>query len=271
MDLDAYFHRIGYAGPRTTDLATLTGIVRAHVGAIAFENIDQQLGRRVSSDPAAIFRKLVTMRRGGWCYEQNGLLAMALEALGYRLTRVAGGVMRVRSGDATIGNHLALIVHLADGPWLADVGFGGSQAAPIPLAEGGHRHAPYDLTLRRLEDGLWRFEESDGGNPFSFDFAAEPADPARLSWHEANFQDDANSMFLLNLVVQRRLGEDAHVTLRGRTVVWNGQDGERKRLLGSADELVAAVRDEFGLDVPEIASIWPKVAARHEALFGQTA
>lgn len=270
MDLDAYFERIGYDGPRGPDLPTLTGIVRAHLGAITFENLDQQLGRRVSSDPEEIFDKLVTRRRGGWCYEQNGLLAMALEKLGFSLTRVAGGVMRVRAGDGALGNHLALIVHLADGPWLADVGFGGSQAAPVPLAEGDHRHAPYDITLRRLEDGLWRFEETDGGNPFSFDFAAEDADPSRLLWHEANFQDDPNSMFLTNLVLQRRLGEDTHMTLRGRTVVTSGPGGVEKRLLESADELAAVVRDDFGLDVPEVATIWPKVVARHEALFGES-
>src|SRR5262245_53274238 len=69
FDLDAYLQRIGYAGPRTTSLETLTGVHRAHVGAIAFENLDPLLGRPLALDLAALQHKLVTQRRGGFCYE----------------------------------------------------------------------------------------------------------------------------------------------------------------------------------------------------------
>jgi hypothetical protein len=67
MKLSAYFDRIGYAGPARTDIATLTALHRAHTEAIPFENLDVQLGRRIEITPEAIFDKLVTRRRGGWC------------------------------------------------------------------------------------------------------------------------------------------------------------------------------------------------------------
>jgi len=68
VELAAYLERIGYAGPARPDLATLRAVHRAHLQAIPYENLDVQLGRPVSIDPAAAYDKIVRRRRGGWCY-----------------------------------------------------------------------------------------------------------------------------------------------------------------------------------------------------------
>jgi N-hydroxyarylamine O-acetyltransferase len=240
--------------------------MRAHVAAIPFENIDVQLGRPTSRALPDIFAKLVVGRRGGWCYEQNGLLGWALGEIGFRVTPLLGGVMRATAGDAVLGNHLALLVTL-DAPWLVDVGFGGSLAAPIRLAAGEHRHAPYDLSLARLDDGYWRYEEWMDGKPFSFDFLETPADQTLLDAQHARLQTAPDSPFVLNLVAQRRLG-DRHLTLRGRVVTEIGPEGRTETLLADADALVETLAARFALDVPEIASRWPAIRDRHEALFG---
>jgi N-hydroxyarylamine O-acetyltransferase len=266
LKLESYFTRIAYEGTTAPNHATLRAIMRAHVAAIPFENIDVQLRRPITGEPDAFFAKLVDGGRGGWCFEQNGLLGWALEALGFDLTRVAGGVMRVAMGDVVLGNHLALIVKL-DEPWLADVGFGGSLAEPIPLAPGAHRHAPYDLMLAEAGDGYWRFEESAGGRPFSFDFRADPADMALLAAQQSRLQVDPDSPFVQNLVVQRRIG-DTHLTLRGRMFAVMDGGETRETLLGDADQLVATLRDRFGLHVPELAAHWPAICERHRTLFG---
>jgi N-hydroxyarylamine O-acetyltransferase len=245
----------------------LAGVMRAHVASIPFENIDVQLGRPTSRALPDIFAKLVTRRRGGWCYEQNGLLGWVLAEIGFAVTPLAGGVMRVAAGDTVLGNHLALLVELADGPWLADAGFGGSLAAPIRLERSRHRHAPYDLALFQLDDDYWRFEENIEGKPFSFDFRAVPADQALLDAHHARLQAADDSPFVLNLVAQRRLGE-RHLTLRGRTLIELGADGRTETLLPDANALVETLATRFGLDVPEIAARWPAICARHAALFG---
>jgi N-hydroxyarylamine O-acetyltransferase len=248
------------------DAATLAGVMRAHAATIPFENIDVQLGRPTSRALPDIFAKLVTRRRGGWCYEQNGLLGWALAEIGFAVTALAGGVMRVASGDAVIGNHLALLVDL-DGPWLADVGFGGSLAAPIRLAAGRHWQPPYDIALYRLNDGYWRFEEQADGKPFSFDFRAVPADQALLDAHHERLQVAPDSPFVLNLVVQRRLG-DRHLSLRGRVLTEMGPEGQTEEiLLPDAGALVDMLAARFGLDVPEIAARWPAICDRHIAVF----
>lgn len=239
--------------------------MRAHVATIPFENLDIQLGRPTSRALPDIFAKLVDRRRGGWCYEQNGLLGWALAEIGFAVTPLAGGVMRATAGDAVLGNHLALLVEL-DEPWLVDAGFGGSQAAPVRLAAGAHWHAPYDLSLARLGDGYWRYEERTEGRPFSFDFSTAPADQAALDAHHARLQVAPDSPFVLNLVAQRRVGS-RHFSLRGRVLTETESGGQRESLLPTADVLVETLASRFGLDVPEIAAHWPAICERHDALF----
>jgi len=266
MNLAAYLERIGHSGAVEPDLATLQAISRAHIATVPFENLDVQLGRPVSTDLSALFAKLVERRRGGWCFEQNGLLGWALGQIGFDVRRVAAGVMRVVRGDAAVGNHLALIVTLGGRPWLVDAGFGGSQAAPLPLESGERLDAPFTVSLAET-DGYWRFAERVGdGEPFSFDFRADPADEDLLARQCATLQSDPDSVFVQNLVVQRRQG-DTHVTLRGRVFGVRSSAGEEKRVIDSADELVALLRDRFDLDLPEAAGLWDKICARHAILF----
>jgi N-hydroxyarylamine O-acetyltransferase len=172
--------------------------------------------------------------------------------------------MRAVRGDGQLGNHLCLIVH-GERDWLVDGGFGGSLSAPLPLAVGERRDGPYRVGLTRAEDGYWRYWETEGeeNEAFSFDFRAEPADEALLAAKCHELQTDPESMFIQNLVVQRRFG-DAHLSLRGRVLVRTGE--AEKRMLASPDELVAMLRDPFGLELPEAASLWPAICARHEVV-----
>lgn len=266
MDIEAYFARTGEARPRIADRATLTALIRAHLAAFPFENLDVQLGRPVSIDPEAIFDKLVTRRRGGWCFEQNGLFGRVLEALGYDVRRISAGVMRQAQGEASMGNHLALLVTLEDRPWLVDVGFGGILTAPLALAAGEESHPPYRVGLREVE-GHWRFEERYGeGDPFSYDFTPAPPDEALFARRCRDLQTRAESPFVQNLVVQQRRGE-THTNLRGRVLVTRGPGGEARELLQNAEALVERLDQRFGLQVPEAAGLWDAICARHAALF----
>ena len=85
MNVDAYLERIGYEGPREPTIETLTGLHRAHMLSVPFENLDIHLGRRLVLDRPVNFAKIVDHRRGGWCYELNGLFGWLLEQLGFRV------------------------------------------------------------------------------------------------------------------------------------------------------------------------------------------
>jgi N-hydroxyarylamine O-acetyltransferase len=262
--LTEYLERIGFQGIPRPDLATLNALQSTHVRTVPFENLDVQLGRPVVMDPDACYDKVVRRRRGGWCFELNGVLSWALREIGFDVVRLSGGVRRELMGDGQMGNHLCLLVRLNE-PYLVDVGFGSSLMQPLPLAACTNEQSPYHLTLSQLSDGYWRFSERTGGDPFSYDFLTGPADENHFAAHCASLQTDPSSIFVQNLLVQRRK-DDAHLALRGRVLMTQRGAVARKHVLRSADELVAVLRETFALDVPEAATLWPAICARHAAL-----
>lgn len=266
MKLSAYLERIGFEGTPRPDLDTLRRMHRGHLERIPYENLDVQLGRPVSLEPGDIFEKLVERRRGGWCFEMCGLLAWALEEIGFRVTRMAGGVRRAQFGDAMLGNHLVLRVDL-DRPYLADVGFGDGMVEPAPLEAGPIRQGFLELRLEAMADGWWRLHNHPRGTAPSFDFRSEPGSRELFAAKCRQLQTDPGSTFVQNAICKRHF-PDRIESLLGRVLRTVRADGVEERVLDSADAYVETLARVFGLDLPEAAPLWPRIAARHEALFG---
>ncbi|HSV03150.1 MAG TPA: arylamine N-acetyltransferase [Phenylobacterium sp.] len=270
MQLAAYLDRIGFAGAPRADRETLLALHRAHLLAIPYENLDVQLGRPVTIAAEAAFEKLVTRRRGGWCYEMNGLFAAALEAIGFSVTRLAGGVVRSLMGEGMVGNHLVLKVDLPGGPWIADVGFGDGPLEAFPLQAGTIRAAGFEHRLEQLAGGWWRFHNHAFGGAPDFDFTEEPADLALLASQCEWLQTAPASPFVLNATAQRhRPGEI--LVLRGRILKRVRPDAVEDRLIDTASDYVETLSRDFDLDVPEAADLWPRILQRHGELFAQPA
>ncbi len=168
FDLNSYFARIGYAGPATPRLETLREIHRLHPQAIAFENLNPLMRWPIRLDIRSLQDKLVTDRRGGYCYEHNLLLKRALEEIGFRVVGLAARVLLNQSEDAVRPRtHMLLQVDIDDEIWIADVGFGGmTLTAPLRLVEQVPQttpHEPFRLTrlfgdyaLQAEVRGAWR-------------------------------------------------------------------------------------------------------------------
>jgi N-hydroxyarylamine O-acetyltransferase len=270
MNVQAYLDRIGVHPPISTDLAGLRQLHRAHLQAISFENLDVQLSRPITTAIEPIYEKIVERRRGGWCYEMNGLLGWALKELGFQVTRCAGGVMREAMGDIAVGNHLVLRVELPEGTYLADVGFGDGPRDPVRIAPGEFSDGRFSFSLSQQDDDWWRFHNHPYGGAGSFDFRLAQADEHLLAEKCLFLQISERSPFVQNLVCQRHT-EDGLTILRGRVLRKVSPRGQSESLLNSSDELLNVLGAEFGLEVPEIAPLWPTIVARHTQLFGQTA
>lgn len=266
MPLDTYLRRIGLQGPLPPTLDTLHAVHRAQAYAIPYEGLDVQLGVPLDLNPKRIYDKLVLNRRGGWCFETNGLLAWALRELGFEVHRCTAGVYRRERGDSTLGNHVTLVVPLGQA-WLCDLGLGDGLRAPIPLIEGPHRDGALQFRLERLAGGYWRFHNHPAGSPSSFDFRHKPADEVLFHRQNILLQTSPESHFVQN-VEAVRMGPGWSITLLGRVLRhWDGKILHRT-LLDSPEDLALVLDQQFGIRDIDTKAIWPRIQARHQALFG---
>jgi N-hydroxyarylamine O-acetyltransferase len=254
IDLDAYFARIGYAGARTPDLATLRAIHALHPAAIPFENLDPLLGRPVPLDLAALQRKLVGSRRGGYCFEQNTLLRAVLEALGFKVTSFTARVVWRVPPDRPPNPraHMVLKVDLDDGAWLADVGFGGYLlAAPLRFVPDleqdtvsgtlALRRDDFTCTLQLKVAGAWQDV---------YRFTLEPTFPIDqevANWFTAAHPD---SRFRNNLLMER-LTPQVRISLFNTRLTRRYADGRMEEAtLAGGDDLGRVLVADFGLEPP---------------------
>jgi N-hydroxyarylamine O-acetyltransferase len=223
VNVDAYLERIAYRGPRQPTLETLSALHRAHMLAVPFENLDIHLGRWLVLDRDANFEKIVVRRRGGWCYELNGLFGLLLERLGFDVTLLGARVVGEQVGREL--GHLMLRVDL-ERPWLADVGFGDSSLEPLPLGdaptqavEAGGLRREFELVPRRLEEFAAMCEYSQTSPDITF--------------------------------TQRRLCTLAtaggRVTLSDLRLIERDGDRVSERELGSEDEWRRVLRERFAI------------------------
>jgi N-hydroxyarylamine O-acetyltransferase len=224
FDLAAYLQRIALKDVMPSpDPDGLRQLQRAHRLAIPFENLDMALGRSIAIDGDAVFDKLVTRNRGGYCFEQNRLFLDALAALGFDARPLLARVVLSGAEPVPARTHTISLVTFRDDAgnetqWIADPGFGGSYSPPMPLAEGETAEAPDGALYRLARDPLhgWmlsrngRKETTDGRGDASgwqdqFAFALDPVFPADLAMSNHFVQTSPLSSFANRLVVNAPL------------------------------------------------------------------
>ena len=254
IDLDAYFRRIGYRGPRTPTLATLRAIHLLHPQAIPFENLDPFLGRPVLLDPAALERKLVRDGRGGYCFEQNLLLEHVLEGLGFDVTGLAARVLwNAPEGAVTARGHMLLRVDLDGESYVADVGFGGlTLTAPLHLETGVEQATPHERFRLVVVGDAFVMQAAVRGEwkpLYRFDLQEQLLPDYEVSsWYLSNHP---RSHFVTGLVAARA-GADRRWALRGTELAVHHLDGRtERRVLADAAELREALEGPFGLALPD--------------------
>ncbi|MEE3850051.1 arylamine N-acetyltransferase [Gordonia sp. LSe1-13] len=264
----AYFDRIGYTGPTTPSLDTLTGLVAAHVRHIPFENLDPLTGTPVADlDRESLHDKLVGRRRGGFCYEHNGLFRHVLLDLGFAVDQLAGRVVWMKEpGPLPAETHQLLSVRVPgqDGSWLVDVGFGGqTPTAPLRFEVGTQQPTdlePFRITLS--DDGLFHVMESKVGGRWQplylfTDRARPPVDSVVGSW----FASTNPSAPFPNALMVCLIVDDTRWNLNNRHLAVYHADGTReKRELASAAEVLDLLGSRFGIDLAGIEGIEERVA-----------
>ncbi|MGE5095458.1 MAG: arylamine N-acetyltransferase family protein [Betaproteobacteria bacterium] len=264
VDLERYLARIGHAGPVHADLGTLRALHGRHAEAIPFENLAAFLGDPVPLDMPSLERKLLTAGRGGWCFEQNLLLAGVLETIGFEVRRLAARVRwNVAPGVTTARTHMLLLVTLAGERYIADVGFGGQTlTAPLrlePDTEQATPHEPYRLVTDADQYSLQALIAGEWQTMYVFDLQRqEMADYELANWYLAN---NPNSQFVKGLVCARAAPHRRHALRNTRYAIHYPDGRTERRFVGDVAGLKEVLRREFGLALPATAKLDEKLAA----------
>jgi N-hydroxyarylamine O-acetyltransferase len=254
FDLAKYLARVGYDGAVKPDLATLSALHAAHVDAIPFEGMDPLLGRPVRLDLPSLQAKLIESRRGGYCFEQNAVFRAALEAIGFDVTGLGGRVRWMSPPDAPLGprEHMLLKVDLAEGSYLADVGFGACvMDTPLRLVADVEQATAMGTFLLTETDGMFTLSaKQPGGYRAMYAFNLEPqiaADYELGNWYTST---NPKAPFL-HVLIMERVGPDKRHKLINRRYAIETRDG---RL---AEETVIADAAAFGRILDEVFGVLP--------------
>ncbi len=253
MDTAAYLARIGVAPPISPDAQSLSTLQLAHLMAVPFENLDIHLGRKIVLDKASFFQKIVHQRRGGFCYELNGLFAVLLLDLGFRVTLLSARVPRAQGDFGPDYDHLTLLVEFPGNQprRLVDVGFGDSFLEPLLFDEPGVQPAaPYDnasaYRLHRVGNDVTLLRREEGGT-WKPQYAFSET-PRRLEEFTAmcHFQQTSPDSHFTQRRVCSRATPTGRITLADLRLIITEKGSRTERML-SEDEYRPTLLDHFGI------------------------
>ena len=248
LDVDAYLERLRYRGSRAATAETLRDLQLAHLLAVPFENLSLHAGEPIVLEDGALFDKIVVRRRGGFCYELNGLFAALLRALGFEVTMLAARVADGEGGYSPAFDHMALMVELED-RWLVDVGFGDTFREPLLLDErdvqqqaGGAYRVDADgerlVLVERKPGGSWKPQYCFALRGYAF---ADYEDRCRFH------QTSPDSHFRKSRMCSRAT-PDGRLTSSDLRLIETSLDGERReRTVADEAERERLLAERFGI------------------------
>jgi N-hydroxyarylamine O-acetyltransferase len=253
-ELELYFERTGYRGSRMPCLEALHALTAAHTQTIPFENLDILLGRGIDLRFEAMFDKLVRRRRGGYCFEQNGLFLNVLQTMGFDASPLSARVRLDRPRTFTPPRtHVFIRVMLADAAWLTDVGVGAaSLTSAIAFDTGAEQRTPHEARRILREAGRCfhqiRFGE-DWHDLYEFTGEEMPEIDREVgNWFTSTHPQ---SGFKSRLTVARSGAEGRRYTLLNREFKIRERDGHASvRPIASAVELLELLGEFFDLRFP---------------------
>lgn len=251
--LDGYLARIGWNGPREPTHATLAGVLRAHMTAVPFENLDVLLGRGVRLDLDGVYTKLVEWRRGGYCFEHGTLFQTALEHLGFRPVAHAARVIMQRPPEQAPLTHMVLTVQVGGDAFVLDPGFGGhAPLVPVPLVAGREARDGADLHRMVRQDNEWALEARiDGMMKALWSSSLEPAQPVDFVMANHFVSTFPESPFVTSLML-RAFSPSGRVSMMNRDLTIRHDVAVEKRIIADRRALRGVLTEHFGFDLPEV-------------------
>ena len=250
----AYLARLGVPAPEAPTLMALASLHRAHLMTVPFENLDISLGRPILLDRDSLVRKVVDERRGGYCYELNGLFALLLRHLAYAVDLVSARVATGSGGLTEEFDHLALVVTSPqlDEPVLADVGFGEGFIEPLPLRDGFERRERGLVVGLERRGELWVSRDRRDGDPWRDRFAFSLTPHLLGDFAERNeWQQTSPDSHFTRSRLASRLTPTGRVTVSDHRLITTTRDRREEVELAGEEAVRAALAEHFDIVLPD--------------------
>jgi N-hydroxyarylamine O-acetyltransferase len=248
MDISTYLERINYRGSPSPITQTLHDLQEAHLLTVPFENLSIHLNEPIVLEDNALYDKVVNRQRGGFCYELNGLFAALLRSLGFNVTMLSASVHTSEGKYILEFDHMALLVTLGE-RWLVDVGFGDTFRFPLRLDDATEQLQPGGAyRFEREKESYTLMERKHGGDwEANYRFSLNPYEYGDFATMCLFHQTSPDSHFRRDRVCSRAT-PDGRVTLSDLKFVVTSLHGDREeRLLGSEEEYINVLREQFGV------------------------
>lgn len=247
MNVEAYLQRIDYCGSREPTAETLRALQVAHLLHVPFENLSIHAGEPIVLEQDALFAKIVTGQRGGFCYECNGLFAELLRALGFEVAMLGAGVARPDGSFGPNFDHMTLMVTLEQ-RWLVDVGFGESFIEPLLLdarfdqeqGAGVFRivaDGEYLVLMKRDEGGDWKPQYRFTLQPYNF-----------VDYEEmCHFHQTSPDSHFTRGTLCSRATANGRITLSNMRLITTSGAERDEQTLNSKEDYDRVLREQFGV------------------------
>jgi N-hydroxyarylamine O-acetyltransferase len=249
VDVKKYLARIKFDGIAKTDIDTLKRLHLQHLLSIPFENLDIHLNRKIILEPEAIYSKIVVNRRGGFCYEMNGLFYEIITAIGFNAIRISARVYNENNEPGKEFDHMAIIVNIDGEDWLADVGFGDSFLEPLkfkPDVEQKLFGKIYKIV--KLDDENFKTVNSEDGKAYKnmYMFSLIPRELSDYDEMCVYQQTSPDSHFVKNTVCTLAR-TNGRITLSGMKITETKNRVRKETDLKSTEEINLKLKKLFNI------------------------
>lgn len=249
MRREDYLQRIGHDGPLAPTAETLRALHQAHLLAVPFENLDIHLGRPIVLDEAAFSRKIVGERRGGFCYELNGLFAALLRDLGFDVTLLSARVAAASGDFGPEFDHMLLLVQLEE-RWLADVGFGEGFREPLRLDELGEQAQPWGAYRLTRDGDDWTYWSRDPAQGWQagYQFTLQPRQLMDFA-EMCHYQQTSPQSHFTRKRICSLATTSGRISVSDMRLILTEHGQREERELASETEYESALREYFGIEL----------------------
>ena len=250
MNSSAYLKRIDVSDPEPLTLANLAVLQTSHMLRVPFENLDIHWNKPIKLDTEALYQKIVENRRGGFCYELNGLFGWLLEELEYDIEMLSCRVYSSKTEEfGPEFDHMALLVHLDNESYIVDVGFGDSFRTPIKMPDGQSEDVSGRYRITEQDAGylLQRKQDKDWEPQYTFSLISRKLEEfeAMCEYHQTSPDSHFTQQKIMSIATEWgriSLSEKALITTKGRTKV--------NEVIANKREWQDKLLEVFGIEAP---------------------